>query len=179
VEYPAAIETELVGRPWRTAAVVAGAVAAVELVLLIGAGTILLGRAFDGGSAAAGKKKRAHAAAKAEEAKSPAVKIAKPKPAGPPQLTRGKTSVLVLNGNGETGAAATQASFVQARGYRIAGVGNAPRTTYAHSVIMFRPGFKAEGLRLGRDLGIQTVSPLDGIRPKQLQGAHAIVIVGG
>jgi len=179
VEYPASLETELVGRPWRTAAVVAGAVAAVELVLLIGAGTILLGRAFDGGGSGTAKKKRAPVAAKAEAAKAPAVKIAKPKPAGPPQLTRGKTSVLVLNGNGETGAAATQASFVQARGYRIAGVGNAPSTSYPRSVIMYRPGFRAEGLRLGRDLGIHAVSPLDGIRAKQLQGAHAVVVVGG
>jgi hypothetical protein len=44
---------------------------------------------------------------------------------------------------------------------------------------MFRPGFKGEAQRLARDLGVHVVSPLDGVRPGQLHGAQAVLILGG
>ena len=44
---------------------------------------------------------------------------------------------------------------------------------------MYRPGFAAEGRRLARDLGVGVVGPLDGMRPAQLHGAHAVLILGG
>ena len=31
----------------------------------------------------------------------------------------------------------------------------------------------------GALLGVKVVSPLDGVRPKQLQGAHTVLILGG
>jgi len=86
--------------------------------------------------------------------------------------------VLVLNGNGRPGAAAAQAEQARSRGYAIAGVGNAARSDYARSLVMYRPGFRGEAGRLARDLGLELVVPLDGLRPRDLRGAHAVVIVG-
>jgi hypothetical protein len=58
-------------------------------------------------------------------------------------------------------------------------VGNAPRSGYGRSVVIYRAGFRPEALRLGRDLGIRLVSPLDGLRVKNLAGAKLAVVVGG
>jgi hypothetical protein len=93
-------------------------------------------------------------------------------------LERRKTSVLVLNGNGVAGAAAATADRVRSRHYLVAGTGNAPRTSFTHSVVMYRPGFAREAKRLGRDVGVR-VAPLDGMRIRDLQGAHVALVVGG
>ena len=93
-------------------------------------------------------------------------------------LPRGKTKVVVLNGNGRTGAAGEAADRVRARGYRIGVVGNADRSDYARSLVMYRGGFRGEAERLARDLGIRVVAPLDGMRPRELRGAHAVVVLG-
>jgi len=66
---------------------------------------------------------------------------------------------------------------VQARGYLLGNVGNAPSTT-PRSLVMFRPGYEAEARRLGRDLRVRLVRPLDGMRPRQLLGAHLVLILG-
>jgi hypothetical protein len=84
---------------------------------------------------------------------------------------------MVLNGNGEAGAAHAAADRVQAHGYRLGDVGNAP-AIMPHSIVMFRPGFAAEGWRLARDLHVRIVRPLDGMRPSQLLGAHLVLILG-
>ena len=84
---------------------------------------------------------------------------------------------MVLNGNGQAGAAHAAADRVQARGYMLGNVGNAPGIT-PHSVVMYRPGYEAEGRRLGRDLHVRIVRPLDGMRPVQLLGAHLVLIIG-
>ena len=91
---------------------------------------------------------------------------------------RNETSVLVLNGNGSSGAASEKADLVQTKGYLIAGTANAPRTDFASSVVMFRPGHRLEAERLSKDFQIGRVSPLDGLRPSDLQGAHVVLIVG-
>ena len=106
-------------------------------------------------------------------------KAAKPEKAEPAQLPRRKVTVLVLNGNGRQGAAATAASRVNGKGYRIGVVANAPSHDYPASLVMYRPGFKGEAQRLARDLGVKVVSPLDGVRPGQLHGAQAVLILGG
>ena len=51
--------------------------------------------------------------------------------------------------------------------------GDTPRT-----LIMYRPGYVAEGKRLGHDLHIRIVRPLDGMHPAQLLGAHLVLILG-
>ena len=86
--------------------------------------------------------------------------------------------MFVLNGNGRQGAAGAAADRLRRRGYRISAVTNAQRMDYARSLVMYRRGFDGEGVRLGRDLGISIVGPLDGMRPAQLHGAHVVLIVG-
>jgi hypothetical protein len=174
VDHPLRLErVEVAVRPWRTATLVVAAVAAVELVLLVVIGGALLARSEP--TAPAAKPQ----AAKAVAAKTSTSKAATRRDvAAQAELPRRKVKVVVLNGNGRTGAAASAASRVSHRGYRLGVVGNAPRHDYPRSIVMYRTGFAAEGRRLARDLGVQIVSPLDGIRPRQLSGAHAVLILG-
>lgn len=162
MEHPLPIEPDI--RPWRTLTLIATAVAAIEFLVIFGA--------FVAKPAVRALKD----AAVAEATAPPEVK--KPPPAGEPRLTRARTSVLVLNGNGRTGAAAAEAQRVRARGYRIGGVDDAERTDYARTIVMYRTGFRAEGLRLARDLRIRVVGPVDGMKPRELRGAQLAVIVG-
>ena len=111
-------------------------------------------------------------------AKTPAVTKPKPEPMLP-LLPRRLTSVTILNGNGVAGAAATEASRVRVRGYKIGVVGNAPRGSFGQSVVMYRAGRIREARRLARDIGIAIVSPLDGLRKGDLHGAKLAVVVGG
>jgi len=159
---------ELAVRPWRTATVLIAAVAAIELVLLIVIGGALLAKPDPVG-------RRATAKASAVTAKKHVVPAARVAPA---ELPRRKVRVVVLNGNGRQGAAASAASRVSGRGYRVGTVGNAPRQDYPQSIVMYRRGFEGEGRRLARDLGVKVVGPLDGMRPGQLHGAHAVFILG-
>jgi LytR cell envelope-related transcriptional attenuator len=154
--------------PWRTRAIIAGAVAAVELVVLLVAGIVLVAPAL-------GRHVRHAATVKALAPAKPHKHAAKP---DKPTLSRSETSVLVLNGNGRTGAAAAEAQRIRGLGYTIGGVGNAPQTTYGRSVVMYRPGFRPEAVRLAHDARILIVTPLDGLRRSQLQGAHVAVILG-
>ena len=86
-------------------------------------------------------------------------------------------SVMVLNGGGRSRAAHAAADRVSAHGYQLGQVGNADGDT-PRTLIMYRPGYEAEGARLGRDLQIRIVRPLDGMRPIQLLGAHLVLIIG-
>lgn len=157
-------------RPWRTAATVAAAIAALELVLLVVVGGALLAKPEPA-------SKRTTAAA---QAAAPVTRHLPPvrKATVAAELPRRKVKVVVLNGNGRRGAAAQTATRVRSRGYRIGLVANAPSDDYATSLVMYRRGFEGEARRLARDLGVRVVSPLDGVRPKQLRGAHAVVILG-
>jgi LytR cell envelope-related transcriptional attenuator len=151
--------------PWRTIAVVVAGVATLELLILVIVGVALVA------------KPMAHNAI-AKAAAPPAVKKPAPEPVLP-LLPRRLTSVTILNGNGVAGAAASEASRVRARGYIVGRVGNAPRGSYGHSVVMYRAGRVREARRLARDLGIAIVSPLDGLRKADLNGAKLAVVVGG
>ncbi len=75
---------------------------------------------------------------------------------------RAAISVLVLNGNGMAGAAGDVSSRLLADGYRSAPATNAQVTTYARSVVLFRPGWERAARRLAKDAHIRTVAPLDG-----------------
>ena len=158
-------------RPWRTAAYVAAAVAVAELVLLvvIGGGA-LMGALSDRLQLAAHER----VLAPTPQAK-PVTRRPAPSPVA--KLPRSHTVVMVLNGNGRAGAAAAAASRVRSRGYRIGTVGNAPRPV-SRSLVMYRPGFAGEGKRLGRDLGVTLIGPLDGMRASQLGRAHVAFILG-
>jgi hypothetical protein len=170
VDHPLPVPDALI-RPWRTAAYIAAAVAVAELLLLvvIGGGA-LMGALSDRLQLAAQERVLAPIPQTNSEPRKPApVPVAK--------VPRSRTVVMVLNGNGQTGAAATAASRVRSRGYKIGTVGNAPRQV-PRSLVMYKPGFAGEGTRLGKDLGVKLVSPLDGMRAGELGRAHVVFILG-
>lgn len=159
-------------RPWRRATIVASLIAALELVALLGAGVLLLARPL---AHVVQRQAEVHALAPAKHAAPPIARTVLPTI---PTLSRGQTGVLVLNGNGRAGAASAEADRLRGLGYLISGTGNAARHDFASTVVMFRPGFHAEALRLARDLRLKIVGPLDGLRPGQLMGAHVVVLLG-
>jgi hypothetical protein len=154
---------EALVRPWRTATIVVSLVAAAELVVIVVAGIALLGPPIT---------RHVRAAAKEEVLGAPT------KASRKATLSRARTRVVVLNGNGLAGAAGAAAERVRSSGHRVAAVGNAARSDYGRSVVMYRPGRRAEGERLARDLGIKVVGPLDGVRLASLGRAHAVLVVG-
>jgi hypothetical protein len=174
VDHPAS-SPELV-RPWRAAAMVVTAIAGIELVLLVVAGIMLLGRSL-GPQVEAATAHRAQAAKPAAPHQAHAPAPSRPSPV-PAVLPRTRTRVIVLNGNGVQGAASEAASLAQARGYVVEHVGNAPRTGYARTLVMYRPGRRAEAVRLRGDLNRGVVTPLDGMKPSQLHGAQLVLILG-
>ena len=172
MDHPLSAPDALV-RPWRTAAYVAGAVAAVELVLLL-----LIG----GGRIAGALSDRMQVAARdrvlpTSGQTATATRVPKRAHLRTAARPRSKTVVMVLNGNGRAGAAAAAASRVHSRGYRIGVVANAPQEA-PRTIVMFKPGFAPEGRRLAHDLGIRLVGPLDGVRPRALGHAQVVLILG-
>jgi hypothetical protein len=153
-------------RPWRRATIAVSAVATIELIALAAIAFVLLGnplaRHFRETTAAAG---------------TPRVRTAQPARPKKAALDRAETSVMVLNGGGQAGAAHAAADQVSAHGYQLGQIGNAAGDT-PRTLIMYRPGYAAEGARLGRDLRVRIVRPLDGMRPAQLMGAHLVLVIG-
>ena len=150
--------------PWRTIAVVVGGVATLELLILVIVGIALVA------------KPMAHRAI-AHAAKAPAA--AKPKPEPSAAAAAPLTSVTVLNGNGVSGAAAP-GGLARAR----ARVQDPRRRQRAARQLLperrhVPAGRIREARRLARDVGIAIVSPLDGLRKRDLHGAKLAVVVGG
>ena len=135
-------------------------VALVELLLVIALGVTLLGSTGHASAATAARHRVTHHRA----------------PAG--VLPRGKTRILVLNGNGHAGAAGAEAQIVRSMGYRIAAVGNAARSDYGRSTVLYPQGRTREARRLAHDLGIKLVGPLDGISRAKMRHATVAVILG-
>jgi len=152
---------------WRTATIVVTTIAALEFVVLAGAAIAVLGNPL--------ADHFGTSPAKAAPARKPL--RTKPLPTKP-ALARSDTVVMVLNGNGRAGAAAAAGERLRARGYLIGDVGNATRTDFTRTLVMYRPGYAAEAARLAHDLHVRIVSPLDGMRPAQLMGAHLVLVVG-
>ncbi len=150
--------------------------AAVELLILVGIGVAVLGQPVvdwvqgSDSPTARTAKKETRAAVKDDATPPPA-------PAAP-RLARTKTSVLVLNGNGVAGAAHSAGELVRHKGYLVTAVGNAPRSDYRRTVVMYRPGYAPEASRFARDLHVKMVSPLDGLRLRDLMGAHVAIVLG-
>jgi LytR cell envelope-related transcriptional attenuator len=153
-------------RPWRRATIAVSAIAAVELVALSAIAIVLLGNPLS-----------RHLRETAAIASTTPHRTTTAVPAKKATLARGETSVMVLNGGGRAGAAHAAADRVSSRGYLLGQIGNAAGST-PRTLIMYRPGYAAEGVRLGRDLHVRVVRPLDGMRPSQLMGAHLVLILG-
>ena len=162
-------------RPWRTATLVASLVAAIELVLLVGAAMLLLAKPL---AHAVQRHAEAAALAPAAPAKKTSAIVHRTKKVAPPKHARSHTGVFVLNGNGRNGAASAAAAKLSGIGYRVPGKGNAKRTDYATSVVMYRRGWEPEGRRLAHDLHVKVVGPLDGISSSSLHGAQLVVVLG-
>jgi LytR cell envelope-related transcriptional attenuator len=159
-------------RPWRTATLVASLVAGVELVLLLGAGFMLVAKPLS-------HAMQRHAEAAAfSPVKQPKPVIPKQQPIGLPKLMRSETGVFVLNGNGRNGAASGEAAKLGNLGYTVRATGNAKRQDYATTVVMYRRGYHAEGVRLAHDVHAKVVGPLDGMKPSELHGAQLAVVLG-
>jgi hypothetical protein len=180
VDVPAASAQELI-RPWKRATLFASIIAAIELVLLLGAALVLLAkplsRAVQHHAEATARPPAKQAVKKKVQIPPSATRTTASAPA-PPKLTRAQTKVVVFNGNGRQGAAADGAARLERFGYTIAGTGNAKRQDYAATVVMYRPGFRAEGLRLARDLKVRVVGPLDGLQPSALMGGQLAIVIG-
>jgi hypothetical protein len=161
-------------RPWRTATLVASLVAAIELVLLLGAGFLLLAKPL----AHAMQKHAAATAFGPAKKHTVASPVRKHATVAEPKLLRSQTGVFVFNGNGRSGAASSEASKLSNLNYLVPGTGNAKRQDYATTVVMFRKGFQAEGTRLAHDLGVKIVGPLDGLKPSVLRGAQLAIVLG-
>jgi hypothetical protein len=162
-------------RPWRTATLVASAIAAGELLLLVLLGIALLGKPLSEHADKAAAAKLAVPAPTKQHTQASPVKFSRTKE---PALGREATRVTVLNGNGRQGAAAAEAGRVRHFGYPVSAVGNAPTQGYTRTMVMYRGRFRPEAVRLAKDLGIKIVTPLDGISGGALQGAHIAVVLG-
>jgi len=149
--------------PWRAAALAAGALALAELTALLALAGV---RLFD-----------VHHATPARSTAPAVSERHAPVRHAVPLRPRSRLSVLVLNGNGVSGAAGKEATRLLSAGYRHAVPTDAPQS-YASSLVLYRPGLAREARRLARDAKIRTVTPLDG----HLQGANAryplVVVLG-
>ena len=170
-------------QPWRVAAMVATGIAAVELFILLLIGFVLGAKAFsdktETATIAAIKREVPQAAQTHASSGEQKPAEASRKKEAPTVLPRGRTSVVILNGNGIPGAAAVNADKAHSLHYVITATGNAPSTDFARSMVMFRPGFKPAAQRLAKDMGVKAVTPLDGITKGDLQGAQLALIIGG
>ena len=153
---------------WRTRALLFAAIATLELLALVGLGSLAAGRLLAG-----------EVETVARERALPA-KRHTPAPTSPkrPLLERSETSVVVLNGNGISGAAGEAAGRLRALTYVVAGAGNAPNTDYAKTIVEYRAGYEREAQRLAADVGVKLVGPLDGLRARDLMGAHVALVLG-
>ena len=152
---------------------VVGAVALVELVALIAIGLTQLAPSVP----AASRTTERTATAAATPPATVKARHAAPAPSVPLR-SHAAVRVLVLNGNGVSGAAAAQAARLQGAGYRIAGAANAQRHDYAASMVMYVPGWAKEARRLARETGIRIVAPVDGLRRAQLRGSALVLLLG-
>jgi hypothetical protein len=160
--------------PWRAVAVLAASVALVELVALIAIGLMHLApKATAEPTPAATAKSAAHVAGRVHVRVVHKVKVP-----SVPLRPRSHVRVLVLNGNGVSGAASSEAARLEAQGYRIGGATNAERHDYARSMVMFVPGWIKEARRLAHDAGIRMVAPVDGLHPSQLRGSGVVLLLG-
>lgn len=169
--------------PWRTATLIASAVATIELLGLIVVGAFVLAHPFRHAA-----KHTTTTAAKATTVQrvTPVHRHVVPVPAkvrvaaipSHPLRARGHVRVLVLNANGVQGAAHAEAARLQSLGYPIGGAANAPTHHYAQSMVMFVPGYLKEARRLAHDVGIRLVAPVDGLTPSTLSASRLVVLLG-
>ena len=169
--------------PWRTATLVASAIAAAELIGLAVIGAFVLAHPFTHHHAStptattAARPAVHHPVVHRHVVPVPAKDRFGPLPSQALR-PRSKVRVLVLNANGVQGAAHTEAARLEGLGYAIGGAANAPSHRYARSMVMFVPGYAKEARRLARETHIALVAPVDGLTPSALSGSRLVVLLG-
>ena len=161
---------ELPAHSWRRLSFTLGAIAVLEAIVILVAGIVLVAKPF-----------AHHLRNAALHQSTPSLDKTKTGPdslAGKPKLAPSQTVVMVLNGNGQSGAAAATAGQLRHFGYKIGSVGNARRADYPKSVIMYKRGYRPEAIRLAHAMRVKVVGPLDGIRPKAMGRADVAYVVG-
>ena len=124
----------------------------VVLLALVGGAAYLLLGGSDDGSGGGGKQA-----------------AAKVKPS--------EVEVTVLNGTAVPGLAATFGEKVEGKGFQLGAVTNSS-SSFAESVVVFRPGRKPEARLVGRQLNIPKMQQMDGEIQSVSAGADVAVIVG-
>jgi phage shock protein PspC (stress-responsive transcriptional regulator) len=124
----------------------------VILALVGGAAYLLLGGSDDGSGGGSGKQASA-----------------KVKPSD--------VEVTVLNGTAVPGLAATFGEKVEGKGFQLGAVTNSS-SSFAESVVVFRPGRKPEARLVGRQLSIPKMQQMNGEIESVSAGADVAVIVG-
>ena len=171
--------------PWRTATLIASAVAAAELVGLFVIGAFVLAHPFQHpaktttNASTVAATTVVHHTATVQRHVVPVPAKDRVTPITSPAIRpRARVRVLVLNANGVQGAAHVEAAHLQGLGYVIGGAANAPSHHYARSMVMFVPGYLREARRLARETGIKIVAPVDGLTPATLNASRLVVLLG-
>lgn len=89
----------------------------------------------------------------------------------------GEIEVTVLNGTSVPNLAATYGHKVEAHGFKLGAVGDAAQPMET-SVVMFKPGHKPEAKRVGRQLKITHVAPMNSDVKSASAGANVAVVIG-
>jgi hypothetical protein len=126
----------------------------VILALVGGAAYLLLGGSDDGAGGGNGNGKQGAAKVKPSE-----------------------VEVTVLNGTAVPGLAATFGEKVEGKGFQLGAVTNSS-SSFAESVVVFRPGRKPEARLVGRQLNIPKMQQMNGEIQSVSAGADVAVIVG-
>jgi LytR cell envelope-related transcriptional attenuator len=155
-------------RDWRKLTIILGAVAAVEAIALLVVAVVLIVPSMSHQLKSAAER----------DATVPEGATGPHTPAGRAKLSPASTPVMVLNGNGQSGAAAAGATNVRRLGYKLSMIGNAQRMDYPVSLVMYRPGLRPEALKFAKKMHVRTVGPLDGIKLRKLGRAKLVYIVG-
>lgn len=147
-------------RPWKKAAIVTAAIAAVELIILVVLALAFVAKPFASDASGSAAKPAAEQSA---------------------VVARAETPVLILNGNGVGGAATKAAKIVRRLDYPVVQIGDASRKNFARTVVMYREGSRPAAVRLARDLDLspKRAVPLDGVRESELMGAELALVIGG
>ena len=168
---------------WRRTALIAGGVATVELIALLVVALAFIAKPFAHTGTSAKASTVSASTASSTGAKSHPTTTKSPtavKHKVVARVPRDRTGVLVLNGNGQYGAASEKAIVVRSLNYPVLRVGDARHRDYPRTIVMYRQGFEGEGVRLAHDLGLGRgrVVPLDGLRQSELAGAKLALIIG-
>ncbi len=92
-------------------------------------------------------------------------------------LKPGEIEVTVLNGTAVEGLAGTYGDMVERRGFQLGAVTNS-RSSFAESIVMFKPGDGREAHRVATALEISRVQPMTGEIASLSAGAPVAVVIG-